>query len=732
MRPIPRRLYLLGCIAGAAFCALFALAPAAFASSSPTGIRVPAALRGPIRVVLDDNYPPYCFLDDDGKPQGILVDEWHLWEKRTGVAVKLSAVDWSQAQAIMEAGRADVIDTIFYTPERAEYYDFTPAYASIDVPVFFSKNLSGIASVRDLRGFTVGVKAGDACIGVLKAAGIDSLKIYPNYESIVRAAGAGDLVVFCIDRPPGLYYLYKFGLQNQFRSALSLYTGQFHRAVRKGQTALLDLVEKGFSSIGQAERERILRTWTGRELEMPAYLRYVALGAAALFALLFILALWTYFLRRTVRLRTRELSEAVAELSAAKAEAERASRAKGAFLSNMSHEIRTPLNGIVGMANLLRDTRLDEEQRRYVEMMGVSAKLLGGIVNDVLDLAKIESGKRLLMPEAAKIRDLLDSLLQAFRLQAAERSIELRLSFAPALPELVGIDVTAFSQIAINLVSNAMKFTERGYVEVRLGWTSEGEGGGRLTLEVEDSGIGIPPESLVEIFDRFTQVESHSAKKRQGTGLGLAIVSELASLMGGQLGVKSELGAGSTFTVELPAGSPAAEPPFAAGGEGPPAGAGISPTVPDRPSGGAAPTIDSSGAPAYRVLAVEDNRINLLYLERLLEKAGFRVETAADGRTAVELALRPDAEFDLLVMDIQMPEMDGIEALRSIRRGGRGPERLPAVALTGYALESDKRRFLESGFAAVAVKPFDGPGLLALARRLIEESRARTEARGGA
>ncbi len=729
MRTIPRRLYLLGCVAWVGLGFLSGASTSAFAASSPTNVHVPAPPRGPLRVVLDDNYPPYCFLDGEGKPQGILVDEWRLWEKRTGVRVELDAVDWSEAQAIMKAGGADVIDTIFYTPERAELYDFTPPYASIDVPVFFSRNLSGIASVRDLRGFTVGVKEGDACIEVLKAAGVDSLKLYPNYESIVRAAGAGDLVVFCIDRPPGLYYLYKFGLQNQFRSALSLYTGQFHRAVLKGRTELLELVERGFSSIRQTEYERILRTWTGRELGMPAYLRYVALAAAAFFVLLFLMALWSFFLRRTVRLRTRELSEAVAELSAAKAEAERASQAKGAFLSNMSHEIRTPLNGIAGMANLLRETRLDEEQRRYVEMMSVSARLLGGIVNDVRDLAKIESGKRVLRPEATRIRDQVDSLLQAFRLQAAERSLDLRLSCASGLPELLLIDATAFSQIAINLVGNAMKFTERGHIELRLGWTAEGEGGGRLVLEVEDSGIGIPPESLTKIFGRFTQIESHAAKKRQGTGLGLAIVSELTRLMGGKLGVRSELGSGSTFTVELPAEQVRAESPDGAEGECPPAGVGDSPTTPARPSDGATSAADSSGAQPYRVLAVEDNRINLLYLERLLEKAGFRVQTAADGRTAVELALGSDAAFDLLVMDIQMPEMDGIEALRSIRRGGLDAERLPAVALTGYALESDRKRFLEAGFSAVLVKPFEGAGLVALARRLVEERRARSETR---
>jgi len=661
-----------------------------------------------IRVVMDANYPPYCFLAETGQPEGILVDQWRLWEKRTGVKVELELMDWAQAQATMQAGGADVIDTIFSTPERAKLYDFTPAYASIDVPVFFNKNLSGLGSVKALRGFTVGVKEGDACIEVLKAAGVTSLRAYQNYESIVRAAGAGDLVVFCIDRPPGLYYLYKLGLQNQFRSALSLYTGQFHRAVHRGQTALLALVERGFSSISAVEYAEINNRWMGQGLEVPRYLRLIGYALGTALVVLLVLGIWGFLMRRLVRQRTRELSHAVAELSAAKTVAERANLIKGEFLSNMSHEIRTPLNGIIGMVSLLEGTTLDAEQRHYLDMMRLSSVLLRNIVSDILDLSKIESGTRRLRPEVIAPRELLESVLQAFRLQAAERSIDLRSVFAPTLPRSVKMDGTALSQIAINLLGNAMKFTERGFIELRLD-TVEGEGRRCLRLEVEDSGIGIPADRLDQIFERFTQLDGPNEKRRGGTGLGLAIVRELAALLGGKAGVTSALGQGSTFSVELPiecveeTEAPRAAPP----------------APHDEVKAAAAADEEAPSPERFRVLAVEDNRINLLYLQRVLSQAGYEVATAVDGASAVEMATAAGRGFDLIVMDIQMPEMDGITAQRAIRAAGLDAERLPIIALTGYAMEDDRQRLLDSGFSAVVAKPFDQDRLLRLVRELL-------------
>ena len=219
-----------------------------------------------ITVVSDDNYPPYIFRDFNGDIQGILVDEWKLWEKKTGIKVNLIAMDWGKAQEYFLKGQADVIDTIFFTEKRAMQYDFTKPYATIDVPVFFHKNLGGIVDIESLQGFTIGVKKGDACIEVLKKHGITSLQEYDSYEAIVKAAKDHQIKVFSIDKPPALYYLYKMNLEDEFRYSLNLYTGKFHRAVIKGRTDILKIVEDGFSLITKKEHNAIEKNGWGNPL----------------------------------------------------------------------------------------------------------------------------------------------------------------------------------------------------------------------------------------------------------------------------------------------------------------------------------------------------------------------------------------------------------------------------------------------------------------------------------
>jgi len=267
-----------------------------------------------ITVVLDDNYPPYIFRNSNGNIQGILVDEWVLWERKTGIKVNLTAMDWGKAKEFMRKGKADVIDTIFFTEKRAESYDFTKPYARLEVPVFFNKNIGGIVDIASLKGLTIGVKAGDACIEVLEMNGIASLKEFDSYEAIIQAAADGQIKVFSIDKPPALYYLYKMNLENEFRYSLNLYTGEFHRAVKKNRPDILKVVEDGFASITKKEHNAIQKKWMGERLVQAKYLRYIV------FLLLFVglivvsLVFFNITLRRKVRLKTSELQESINRL----------------------------------------------------------------------------------------------------------------------------------------------------------------------------------------------------------------------------------------------------------------------------------------------------------------------------------------------------------------------------------------------------------------------------------
>ncbi|MFT6915068.1 MAG: diguanylate cyclase (GGDEF)-like protein/PAS domain S-box-containing protein [Motiliproteus sp.] len=274
--------------------------------SVPPSIGMATAPPGLI-VAIDDNYPPYIFRDSSGAITGYLVDLWALWQERTGVIVELKASDWDTAQSNMQARRANVIDTMFKTPKRLETFDFSPAYAQVPVAVYSNSKIGGITKPIDLKGFLVGVKAGDACIHSLQQAGVATLKTYASYETLVQAAIEGAVHTFCLDEPPANYLLYKADASGQFRKAFELSRGEFHRAVHKGDALTLRLVNRGFSAITAAEKQALHDKWLGTPRNLSGYAHYLAyaLLIAALVAVL--LVLWGATLRRQVKRRTAEL-----------------------------------------------------------------------------------------------------------------------------------------------------------------------------------------------------------------------------------------------------------------------------------------------------------------------------------------------------------------------------------------------------------------------------------------
>lgn len=257
-----------------------------------------------IRVVMDNNYPPYAFLDSKGRAQGILVDQWRLWEGKTGIRVELYLMEWSEAQRRMEADEYDVIDTLFKTEKRMLLYDFSPPYQKIEVPIFFHKEVSGITDVESLREFPVAAVTGDASVDLLKNNGVTHLLLFNNYESMIRSAKKRKVNVFVADKPPALYFLHKLGIRDQFMCSVPLSVGAFHRAVKKGNTALLQTLQKGFSAITPAEYKAIDKKWFGSafgEGHFLLYLKYLATFGGLIVA---VLTFWNWVLRRAVNRRT--------------------------------------------------------------------------------------------------------------------------------------------------------------------------------------------------------------------------------------------------------------------------------------------------------------------------------------------------------------------------------------------------------------------------------------------
>jgi two-component sensor histidine kinase/ABC-type amino acid transport substrate-binding protein len=282
------------------------------ASAEPSG-------KPEITVACDDSYPPYAFRDQDGKLVGILPDQWKEWSKATGIGVRFIGLPWAEAQRKVVAGEIDVLETAFKTRERELIYDFTPPYAQIDVPVFIHSSVSGIRSTADLQGFRVAVKKGDAAVGQLKEGGVWYIEEYPDYASIVEAARRLEVRIFCVDKPPALYYLYKNGIDHDFRIAFYLKSGAFRRAVIKGRSDLLDRVEKGFAAIPAATYERIDSAWLGASLASRVNLRAGGIVVGSLAAIVLALIGIAWILRRRVAAATSELRSKIGQLEKSEA-----------------------------------------------------------------------------------------------------------------------------------------------------------------------------------------------------------------------------------------------------------------------------------------------------------------------------------------------------------------------------------------------------------------------------
>ena len=373
---------------------------------------------------------------------------------------------------------------------------------------------------------------------------------------------------------------------------------------------------------------------------------------------------------------TSDLKSARDAEKSARRKAEVASAAKSDFLAVVSHEIRTPMNAVISAANLLRRTRLDSQQREHVSMLIDAGDVLMGLLNDVLDFSKIEAGKMELESADMVVRDRVSTVVRLWEPRALANGVRLKVRIAPDVPAAVRTDPLRVQQILFNLMSNAVKFTHDGEIGIAVGWSN-----GRLNVAVTDTGCGIPADRLGQIFNSFEQADVGTTRRYGGTGLGLSISRKLAELMGGSLIVDSVEGEGATFTLSLPM------------------------TVVETAAAAPVRPVETTGSLAGRsILAADDHEVNRRILQLLLEPHGCRLTLVENGAEALEAA--SGQRFDAILMDMQMPVMDGLEATRRIRAGAVNGA-TPVIALTANAMDVHRAAWDAAGVHAFLTKPID-------------------------
>ena len=633
---------------------------------------------------------PFDFADA-GEPTGVAEDYWTLIRDKLGLAETTGERQpFGDILAGLEQGATDLYIATTRTADRESYALFSDPYERYPIAIAGGADAGLLAGTASLDGRRVAVGRDYSAYHLLKARspGIDFVQV-DDTRAALEAVADGRAEV-AVDILPVLHQQIE-GFPAGRVKLVGVTDVQFplEIMVRREHARLIPLLNRAIAAITPEERAAIHNTWLLRDVvTAPDYTLLWQVLATALLILLTVLY-WNHRLHREVARRR----QAEALLRLAKERADGASRAKGEFLANMSHEIRTPLNAVIGFTRLALESGPAPGLRGYLDKVDLSARTLLALISDILDLARIEAGKVEPRREPFELAEVLERVRVMVERQAADKGLDLRLE-APPMPlgPLLG-DALHLTQVLLNLLGNAVKFTARGSVTLGVQVQGEDANGLRLGFAVTDTGIGIPKARQAELFEAFARLDDARTPGHPGSGLGLAISARLVAMMGGRLTLESAPGAGSRFEFGLSL-----------------------PRAAEAPARIAAPAAAPLGLRGARVLVAEDDPLSRALVADLLGRRGAEVTLAATGTEAV--AAVAEGGIDVVLMDIRMPELDGLEACRRIRALAVG-ETLPILALTANALAEERERCLDAGMDGYLTKPLDPDALCAeLSRRL--------------
>jgi len=632
-----------------------------------------------ITFCVDPQWMPYERINKEGNYEGLVADFVKQLGERLGIDMRLyHTPSWSKSLSNARQGLCDILPAAANTPMRTRYFNFTHDYFSTNLVIAMRSEQLFVSNPEELEGRTLGVIKGYAHSELIKKQhpGI-MVREVDNILQGLRLVQKGEIFGF-VDTIVTIGYAMQQNhiLDMKIGGALDIPLKLSIATSKNSPPELLSIMDKGIASFTEDEKKAIFEKWFSLNVEKgfdyPLLWKILSIVLVIFLGFLY----WN-----------RKLANLNHELELARNAAESANRSKSEFLANMSHEIRTPLNPIIGLTYLALKTEMTSQQREYLEKIQSASRSLLAILNDVLDISKIEAGKLKLEKIPFSLWQIRENILALYYNKAEEKGIQLGCVIDKSIPSGLMGDPLHLEQVLVNLVNNAIKFTEQGGVQVEITLVEQFQQAVSVEFSVIDNGIGIEPEQQNNLFQSFTQADSSMTRKYGGTGLGLSICKSLIRMMGGDIKVYSSPGVGSKFSFILLFERQVEH---------------IKEAQP--PNNEQVLAQSAAQSQVMQVMLVEDNLVNQEVAQELLESIGLVVSIANHGFEALQLLEKK--RFDLVLMDIQMPEMDGYRATRAIRRQYES-DKLPIIAMTAYALAGDKERCLAVGMNDFISKPVE-------------------------